>query len=221
MVKSNCYFCQALVSPEIGLVDIGGLALCVICYGTRKARTHLPCVICKEPVPIAPDPLVTDQICSACDRKADLPRAYWAAYQERQPCDRCGGVEKYHHATCFGQNLCHVCYEKADRPCTQLYSGDRGYPIYMENPRKSSLPAAILPTSIRMPESVTCVVCEFGLIDLHLLTSRFNLPAVCQHCAGPKWWAYMDAHREELNGMFVEKLAELEPETWRDCPPLL
>lgn len=59
----------------------------------------------------------------------DLCKTYFAA-NNREPCDRCGGIDhKRHHASYWGQNLCHDCYFK-HKPCTQLYCGDMGYPPY-------------------------------------------------------------------------------------------
>lgn len=53
----------------------------------------------------------------------------YVAAQRRDPCDLCGTRGNFHHATCepVPRNLCHACYEKEDRPVTQLYQGDKGY----------------------------------------------------------------------------------------------
>lgn len=207
MVKFNCHFCHASVSPEIGLVDIGGLALCVRCYATRKVRANLPCVICKKPAAITTDPrlasLAMNQICPECEKKADLVGAYQRAYQRRDPCDLCGKQHlTHHHADVWGRNLCHDCYEKEGRPWIQLYSGDRGYPAFYHEP---SIPAVVLPTvvgDVLWEHLSDCMVCKNLLVDLHLLIARFNLPAICEHCAGPKWWDHMNTHRDELNQQF-------------------
>ena len=74
----NCCFCENNVL-ETGYVDIGGLKLCVKCYETRKNRTHIPCEICKEIVPVKFDPLIISQICYKCDSKANLIKKYEAA----------------------------------------------------------------------------------------------------------------------------------------------
>ncbi len=56
-----------------------------------------------------------------------LRNAYHAAYTRRDPCDVCGKSHpQYHHATVWGENLCHDCYEAKGKPCTQIYPGDRG-----------------------------------------------------------------------------------------------
>ena len=124
--------------------------------------------------------------------KADLYKA-WQDAKDRKPCDKCGGVAEVHHPSVYGQNICHVCYTK-ESVCTQMYPGDRGYPAFS---RKPSVPAVILPISIRMQGSLRCVVCSSGLRDPLLLTTRFNLPPVCRNCDGPAWWGRMDDFREE------------------------
>lgn len=194
-MMDRCHFCPATVAPELGLVDIGGLNLCVGCYESRKARTHMPCEVCGTAVSISSDPLVTGQICGACDAKADL-RGAWDAAKKRLPCDKCGQVhEKWHHATCFGQNLCHDCYGKFD-PCTQCYPGDRGYPAFVRDSRPS-IPAVVL-LSWWGGIEVTCAVCKSILDDPQDLQSRLKLPVICTGCRGPKWWDYMRDHYEEL-----------------------
>lgn len=54
----------------------------------------------------------------------------WDASKRRAACDRCGRSHPTnHHATCFGENICHDCYEKNTRVVTQCYRGDLGYGI--------------------------------------------------------------------------------------------
>lgn len=54
--------------------------------------------------------------------------AYHAAYKRRDPCDWCGRQHpNNHHATVYGENICHWCYENIEgKVCTQLYPGDWG-----------------------------------------------------------------------------------------------
>ncbi len=189
MVKS-CYFCSGSISDE-PYVDIGGLVLCVSCYELRSTRrTHLPCHICREPVAITPNPLTMQTICGTCEAKVDLCRAYEAA-RRVDPCARCGKVTEHHHPSVYGQNLCHACYEAADRPCTQLYAGDRGYPAFEGKP---SVPALVLPLGSGGPP---CVVCNKGLDNPRSLAQLHLAAALCPDCPGPKWWALMDSFRGE------------------------
>lgn len=201
-MKGKCHFCPASTSPESGYVDIGGLELCVECYATRSTRTEMPCEVCGKAVQITPNPLLTAQICGECDSKADLSGA-WNRAKNRSPCDKCGKVhEKYHHATCYGQNVCHDCYQKHGG-CTQCYPGDRGYPVFSEGADyRPSVPAVVL-TSARegfiSQLVVPCVVCKNLLGDTCGLSTRFKLPSICQSCTGPVWWDYMRTHYEELS----------------------
>ena len=55
-----------------------------------------------------------------------LVAAYRAAYDRRDPCDVCGKRHQFHHASVYGENLCHDCYLEKGEPCTQLYPGDWG-----------------------------------------------------------------------------------------------
>ncbi len=58
--------------------------------------------------------------------------------RRRDPCDRCGKEHPmWHHATCFGENLCHDCYMKNPTICVQHYRGDFGYaPWFPEQEKK-------------------------------------------------------------------------------------
>ncbi len=59
-------------------------------------------------------------------------REAWNKAMRRDPCDRCGKQHpRWHHSDCFGNNLCHDCYELL-RPVTQCYPGDEGYGISTE-----------------------------------------------------------------------------------------
>jgi hypothetical protein len=188
----DCHFCHIRIDPQSGVVDIGGLKLCVACYKTRSERTSLPCSVCGRDTPIASDPLITAQICCGCDAGADLTGSYEAA-RVCLPCDRCGRTEPPHHATVYGQNYCHSCYTETGCPCTQLYPGDRGYPGFITEP---SLPAALLPVSSQ--GGLQCVVCSAAVLDVCGIVAVFEIPPVCEHCIGPKWWDYMRKHRDEL-----------------------
>lgn len=188
-MEKPCCFCKTIVTCPPGIVDIGGLKLCIPCYKTRSVRTELSCEVCGKLVEITPDPLITHVCCLECERKADLSGAYARSYKDKEtsPCDKCGEVAPPYHATVYGQALCHNCYNKAGRPCTQLYSGDKGYPPYfpsMEN-RKPSIPVLILPFG---NSHRSCVVCFAGLSDPKELVPQFKLPTICEKCEGPAWW---------------------------------
>ncbi len=58
-----------------------------------------------------------------------LVEAYNAAYKRRDPCDICKKQLSHHHATIFGENLCHDCYLELN-PVVQHYPGDRGLPPF-------------------------------------------------------------------------------------------
>ena len=178
---SNCIFCKAQVSVR-GHIDIGGLVLCVSCYRTRKARTFLPCAICEKPAAIAPDPLIVSRICRECDAGADLAGAYHRA--GKAPCDLCK-LRTGEYPTTYGQNLCYECYKHRDCPCTQMYSGDRGYPPFASKP---SVPAVVLPVGTET--SCKCVVCGVCLLDPTELVEEMKVPPLCSSCTGPKWWKF-------------------------------
>lgn len=220
--KQKCRFCNNYTNIVDGLVDIGGLTLCVSCYQHRSTRTELPCEICQREVPIIPNPLISNVICISCNQKADL-RGAWQRAREKQPCDKCGGTEESHHATVYGQNICHKCYQRYGA-CTQCYPGDRGYSAFP--PHKPSVPAVVLATSL-VNCDVSCVVCKTGLSDPHSLTLRFGLACICEVCRGLTWWDYMDKHREELvptqrsSQTETKELVQQKVETWRDRSPLL
>ena len=42
------------------------------------------------------------------------------------PCNVCGKVTEFHHATRDGRNLCHDCWVGMGLPVTQCYPGDAG-----------------------------------------------------------------------------------------------
>ncbi len=196
-MNKSCTFCNAPVSVPPGVVDIGGLKLCIPCYEARKNRTSLPCSICNTSVRITPNLLMISTICGSCEKKADLSGTYQKAYRNNPaPCDTCSQINRPHHATIYGQNLCHVCYDKAGCPCTQIYSGDKGYPAF---PSKPSLPALILPIGTNRIWITTCVSCSRKLFDPDGLSLRFQLPTICERCDGPVWWDVMrDLQKHDL-----------------------
>jgi hypothetical protein len=191
----QCYFCSNGVDPKSGFVDIGGLPLCPTCYESRAARTEMSCNVCGIAVQGSYGPLTTHNICSECEEKADLQKAYLAA-SKRDPCDRCGDIHSYHHATVYGQNLCHNCWEKSGRTCTQMYCGDKGYPAFATKP---SIPALVLPPIAKLHNTTFCTVCLNRIADPTYLIARFGLVSICGECRGPKWWDYMEKHRDELS----------------------
>lgn len=228
-MSNKCQSCSSIVCTEVVIaspgyfIDIGGLAYCLSCYNTRRKRKTLPCEVCGKDEPISQDPLITSQVCRSCEEKADL-RSAWNRARNREPCDLCRHMDKqWHHATVYGQNLCHSCYKKKEYPCTQVYPGDRGYPIAYH---EQAVPAIVRSKvyGIGLLSYPTCYICKYGLKPDKLDIGP--LPTICKDCRGPKWWDYMKEHRKEWlcpDALYAykEKTLEVQPESekkikWRE-----
>ena len=194
----ECIACEKLVFIEDGAVDIGGLRFHPDCYQERLARTSIPCGVCGTPTAITSDPLITGYICSDCEAKADLGKA-WAdsSYGKgNRSCDKCGAADKWTHPDCWGQVVCADCYKQGKAGCIQCYPGDKGYPAWYPGweERKPSVPAAALPVGCSM---IQCFVCGSAVCDPASLLERFpKLASVCENCLGPKWWEAMGRFRD-------------------------
>lgn len=182
----DCHWCGRSAALSDGVVDVGGLKFCLACWEQRSARTELPCAVCGHPTRMVPNPLTVNVICTVCNLRADLRKA-WRDARNREPCDRCKSVTEHHHPTVYGQNLCQCCHERLLH-CTQVYPGDRGWSFCASKP---SVPAALLP----LGSVVKCAACGIGLDDPRGLCERFRLPAICAGCDGPEWWDAMEVHR--------------------------